>query len=464
MKLVLHDTMARQKRDFEPRDPRRVTLYVCGPTVWDYAHVGNARPAVVFDVLFRVLKRLYGPAHVIYARNVTDVDDKINAKAAKEGVPIGEITRRFEAVYLEDMGSLGVTPPTLAPHVTAHMDAIRDQIAALIERGAAYVAEGHVLFDVSSFAEYGALSGRNVDDMIAGARVEVAPYKKNPHDFVLWKPSKADEPEWPSPWGAGRPGWHIECSAMIEKELGFPIDIHGGGHDLIFPHHENELAQGRCAHGDAVYARYWVHNGFLTMDAEKMSKSLGNVLLVHNLVKTVPGEAVRLALLSGHYRAPLDWTDSLLTQSRRSLDRLYGALRRAKHVEAADVDAPEAFMLALLDDLNTPGAMAVLFELSTLIEKAIATDDEAGAALAKGALLNAGELIGLLGGDPDAWFEGGADDDMKAKIDALIVARDEARQTKNWPEADRIRAELTALNVVVMDGPQGAVWRFQEPA
>lgn len=464
MKLALYDTMARRKREFEPRDPGRVTMYVCGPTTYDFAHIGNARPPVAFDVLFRLLRRQYGADHVIYARNVTDVDDKINAKAIKEGVEIGEITRRYEAAYLEDMAELGVLQPTLAPHVTEHMDAIRNQIAALIERGSAYVAEGHVLFDVASFPDYGALSGRNVEDMIAGARVEVAPYKKNPHDFVLWKPSKPGEPEWTSPWGPGRPGWHIECSAMIEQELGFPIDIHGGGHDLIFPHHENELAQGRCAHGDPEYARYWVHNGFLTMDAEKMSKSLGNVKLLHDLVQNVPGEAVRMALLQGHYRAPLDWTDSLLAQSRKNLDRLYGALRRAKGIEASTREPPQAFLAALYDDLNTPGALSVLFELSTLIEKAVSANDTEGAAAAKGALLAAGDLVGLLGADPDAWFEGDADDEQKARIDALIVARDAARKAKDWPEADRIRDELNALNVVVMDGPNGAVWRYQEPA
>jgi cysteinyl-tRNA synthetase len=463
MKLILHDTMTREKRPFEPADPSRVTLYVCGPTVWDYAHIGNARPAVVFDVLFRVLRQIYGEAKVIYARNVTDVDDKINAKAAHEGVAIREITARYEAIYLQDMAQLNVLAPTLTPHVTENMEAIRNQIAALVERGSAYAAEGHVLFDVSSFPDYGALSGRNIEDMIAGARVEVAPYKRNPHDFVLWKPSKPGEPEWPSPWGAGRPGWHIECSAMIEHVLGFPIDIHGGGHDLIFPHHENEIAQGRCAHGDDVYARYWVHNGFLTMDAEKMSKSLGNVLLVHDLVKSFPGEVVRLALLSAHYRAPLDWTDSLLAQARKTLDRLYGALRRAKVIDAAPAEAPAAFTDALMDDLNTPGAMAHLFELSATIEKGVAAGDDAAAAKAKAELKACGALLGLLGSDPDAWFEAGADDDQKAAIDALITARDEARRSKDWGEADRIRGELDALNVVVMDGPSGAVWRFKEP-
>lgn len=462
MTLVLHDTFSREKRDFVPRDPNRVTLYVCGPTVYGCAHIGNARPAVVFDVLFRVLKTIYGPEHVIYARNITDVDDKINAKAISEGVPISEITARYENIYLHDMARLNVTPPTLAPHATQSMDAIRSQIAALMERGAAYAAEGHVLFDVKRFPDYGQLSGRSVDDMIAGARVEVAPYKKNPHDFVLWKPSKPGEPVWDSPWGAGRPGWHIECSAMIEENLGIPIDIHGGGHDLIFPHHENELAQGRCAHGTDVYARYWVHNGFLTMNSEKMSKSLGNVHLVHDLVELAPGEALRWALLSAHYRAPLDWTETLIVNARKNLDRLYGALRRSAKLPAVEVEPPAAFMTALLDDLNTPGAMAAMFEMSSSIERALADDDLEAAAHGRAELLKAGQVIGVLTQDPDAWFESGADAGDKARIEALVTARLDARAAKNWAEADRIRAVLADMGVEVMDGREGASWRFRE--
>ncbi len=465
MTLLLHDTLTRAKRPFEPRDPSRVTLYVCGPTVYDYAHIGNARPPVVFDVLFRLLRRTYGPDAVVYARNVTDVDDKINARAIREGAPIGEITARYEAAYLEDMARLNVLPPTLAPHVTDHIEAITGQIAALVERGAAYAAEGHVLFDVAAYPAYGALSGRALEDMIAGARVEVAPYKKNPHDFVLWKPSKPGEPAWPSPWGEGRPGWHIECSAMIEANLGLPIDIHGGGVDLVFPHHENEIAQGVCAHGHGApeaYARYWMHNGFLTMDAEKMSKSLGNVLLLHDLVEQVPGEVVRWALMSAHYRQPLDWTQGLLEQSRRNLDRLYGALRRARDIPAGPEAAPEAVAAALQDDLNTPAALAALFPLSSEIERAITAGDAAAAAGAKGRLLAAGALLGVLQADPDAWFEGGADEALKAEVEALIAERVAARARKDWAEADRIRDRLNALNVVVMDSPTGASWRLKD--
>jgi len=469
MTLSLYDTLHREKRVFTPRDPKRVTLYVCGPTVYDYAHIGNARPPVVFDVLTRLLRREYGADHVIYARNVTDVDDKINQKAHREGVEIGEITARYEAAYLADMGLLNVSPPDIAPHVTDHMDAIVAQIGQIIDAGCAYAAEGHVLFDVSAYPAYGALSGRNLDDMIAGARVEVAPYKKNAHDFVLWKPSKENEPSWPSPWGAGRPGWHIECSAMIEETLGLPIDIHGGGIDLVFPHHENEIAQGVCAHGHAhadqapaEYSRYWMHNGFLTVDAEKMSKSIGNVLLLHDLVQNLPGEVVRWALLSAHYRQPLDWNQSLLDQSKKNLDRLYGALRRAADIEAkADVPADD-FLEAVSDDLNTPGAMSKLFALSSEIERAMTAGDHDAVAVAKGQLLASGQLLGVLLSSPDQWFEGGADDALKTEVEALLAERVTARAAKDWPAADRIRDRLTELNVVVMDGPTGATWRLKE--
>jgi cysteinyl-tRNA synthetase len=468
MPLTIHDTLHREKRVFEPRDPNRVTLYVCGPTVWDYAHIGNARPPVVFDVLVRLLRRTYGADNVIYARNVTDVDDKINAKAAADGVPIGEITAKYEAAYLEDMGRLNVSPPDIAPHVTDHIGAIVAQIQAIVDNGCAYAAEGHVLFDVSSYRNYGRLSGRNLDDMIAGARVEVAPYKKNPHDFVLWKPSKEGEPAWPSPWDEGRPGWHIECSAMIEETLGLPIDIHGGGIDLVFPHHENEIAQGVCAHGHAhgdqphaEYSRYWMHNGFLTMDAEKMSKSLGNVLLLHDLVQTMPGEVVRWALLSAHYRQPLDWNQALLDQSRKSLDRLYGALHRASAVPASADALPAEFLKAVEDDLNTPGAMAVLFGLSSEIERGMTAGDHAAVGRAKGELIAAAAILGVLQADPAAWLEGEVSDDLRLEVEALLDQRAAARAAKDWPEADRIRDRLNALNVVVMDGPAGATWRVK---
>ncbi|MFN4288802.1 MAG: cysteine--tRNA ligase [Brevundimonas sp.] len=466
MVLRLYDTLAREKRDFVPRDPKRVTMYVCGPTVYDFAHIGNARPAVVFDVLYRLLRHTFGEGAVIYARNITDVDDKINARAASEGVPIGRITARYEAAYLEDMGKLGVLAPTLAPHVTDHMDAIIAQIGAIMEQGCAYAAEGHVLFDVSAYENYGRLSRRNLDDMIAGARVEVAPYKKNPHDFVLWKPSKAHEPSWPSPWGEGRPGWHIECSAMIEENLGLPIDIHGGGIDLVFPHHENEIAQGVCAHGHSApdaYARYWMHNGFLTIEQDKMSKSVGNVLLLHDLVAQVPGEVVRWALLSAHYRQPLDWSAGLITQSKSALDRLYGALRRSAGMGGeADPALLAPVLEAARDDLNTPGAMAGLFAMASELERALNAGDQARAGVARASLCAAGELLGLLQDDPETWFRGGADEALAEQVEALIAARKQAKLARDFAEADRIRDELTSMNIEVMDGPQGTTWRIRD--
>jgi len=466
MTLVLHDTMARAKRPFVPVNAQRVTMYVCGPTVYNFAHIGNARPVVVFDVLFRLLRRLYGADHVVYAANVTDVDDRINQKAMDEGVPIGVVTDRYLEAYNADMAVLGALRPTFQPRATQTMETIAAMIARLVQHGAAYAAEGHVLFDTQAYGDYGKLSGRSLDDMIAGARVEVAPYKRHPADFVLWKPSKPGEPVWESPFGPGRPGWHIECSAMIEEVLGLPIDIHGGGADLIFPHHENELAQGVCAKegmcaDDAPgYANYWLHNGFLNMDAEKMSKSLGNVELVHDLIRRAPGEALRWALLASHYRQPLAWTGEAITQARAALDNLYGALRRAADVPAEGEAPSEAFMEALNDDLNTPRANAELFALARRLE----TGTPAERAKAKGELLASGALAGFLQADPEAWFRGGADAALTAKIDALIARRVAARAAKDWASADAIRAELTALNVEVMDNPTGATWRLRESA
>ncbi|MDR3508638.1 MAG: cysteine--tRNA ligase [Caulobacteraceae bacterium] len=480
MTLAIHDTLSGEKRPFTPRDPSRVTMYVCGPTVYNFAHIGNARPVVVFDTLFRLLRQTYGEGAVIYARNITDVDDKINQAAIDQGVPISVITDRFTDAYHADMDALGALRPTIEPRATAHIDAMLAMIGRLIENKAAYAAEGHVLFDTQAFPDYGKLSGRSIDDMIAGARVEVAPYKRHPADFVLWKPSKPGEPEWPSAWGAGRPGWHLECSAMVETTLGLPIDIHGGGHDLIFPHHENEIAQSRCADHAPVYANYWMHNGFLTMDAEKMSKSLGNVLLVHDLIKQVPGEAIRWALLSAHYRAPLDWTGDLLVQSRKSLDGLYGALQDANTLLGENDYDPEvwdqpqvaakltAIRDALEDDLNTPRAIAGLFELSKALRALLNDAGEREAlnqiGLYRDALVAAGSLLGFLQVDPETWFQGGADDDLKTKVEALLQARIEARKAKDWPTADRIRDELNALNVVVMDNPEGATWRLADSA
>ena len=457
-KLTLHNNWTRKKEVFEPADPNRVTLYVCGPTVYNYAHIGNARPAVVFDVLARVLKRLY--PHVVYARNITDIEDKILAAAKEQGVEISAITEKYADIYRKDMGTLGVLAPDLEPKATETIPEMIAMMERLIEDGHAYAAEGHVLFDVQSYAEYGRLSGRDRDEMVAGARVEVAPYKKDPADFVLWKPSTPEQPGWDSPWGRGRPGWHIECSAMIEKHLGQTIDIHGGGIDLQFPHHENEVAQSTCAHHGAPLARFWLHNGFVNIESEKMSKSLGNVLLVHDLIDQAPGEAIRLALLNGHYRQPLDWTAEGLAQAKRMLDRLYGALRNLADVRAeATSDAvPDAFLKALLDDLNTPKALAELFAIA---KRANTETDPGTKALLKAELIGAGRLIGILEMDPEAWFAGGgtASHIDGEEIERLIAARNAARKEKNFAEADRIRDELAAKGVQIEDGPQGTSWR-----
>jgi cysteinyl-tRNA synthetase len=472
MNLTLYDTMAREKRAFVPRDPSRVTMYVCGPTVYNPVHIGNARPVVVFDILFRLLRQIYGEDAVIYARNITDVDDKINAKAQAEGVPIKTITERYTAIYQADMAALGALTPSLQPRATDHIADMVRMISQLIERGCAYPAESHVLFDTQSFADYGQLSGRPLDEMIAGARVDVAPYKRHPADFVLWKPSKAGEPAWESPWGEGRPGWHIECSAMIEAVLGLPIDIHAGGIDLVFPHHENELAQGRCAHDSEAFANYWLHNGFLDMAGVKMSKSLGNVIIPHELLQTTPGEAVRWALASAHYRQPLDWTPELIEQAKKSLDRLYQVLQDAdrelaeypavanKAVDEAVAAAGQGVFDALCNDLNTPQAQSELFQIAQALRASLSVGQKDQAYLQREALRRSGALIGLL--QSASWFEGGADADLKAKIEGLLKSRLEARHSKDWATADRIRNELDAIGVVVMDGPEGATWRMKD--
>ena len=433
--IRLHDTMAREKRRFEPADPSRITMYLCGPTVYSRAHIGNARPAVVFDLLSRLLRHVYGEEAVVYARNVTDVDDKIIEAARVEGVEPGVITRRFEDFYLADTGALGVRPPEIAPKATETIREMVAMIEALIASGHAYEADGHVLFHVPSDPDYGALGRRDREAMIAGARVEVASYKKDPADFVLWKPSPPEMIGWESPWGRGRPGWHIECSAMIERHLGRTIDIHCGGLDLIFPHHENEIAQSRCAHDGAPLARYWVHNGFLSMaGGEKMSKSLGNIVTMGELLaEGHKGETIRLALLSAHYRQPLEWSDALLTQSKATLDRLY---RAAGDAEAGEPDA--GVIEALADDLNTPLALARLSAIQD-----------------PGVLRASAPLLGLLGSSSSAWFQGDGD----ARIDGLVAARTEAKKSRDFAEADRIRAELAAEGVVLEDGPQGTIWR-----
>lgn len=450
MTLRLHDTLRGEKIPFEPRVAGKVTMYLCGPTVYNYAHIGNARPAVVFDLLVRLLRRSYD---VTFARNFTDVDDKINAAAAETGVPIGDITSRYIAAYNEDMAELGVLPPDIEPRATEHIAEMIAMIGALVDRGHAYVAEGHVLFDVPSFEYYGRLSRRDLKEMIAGARVEVAPYKRSAQDFVLWKPSSAELPGWDSPWGRGRPGWHIECSAMSERHLGATIDIHAGGQDLVFPHHENELAQSVCAHDGAPFARYWLHNGFLSIDSTKMSKSLGNVLLVHDLIESIPGEVIRLALLGAHYRQPLDWSDDTVASATRMLDRLYGALRGID--DDADGEVPTPLLEALEDDLNTPRALAAMFDLARKLNKA--SDNVERQRLAAD-LRAAGRLMGIARKDPEDWFAAGDGLDAPA-IEARLADRSAAKAAKNFSEADRIRDELAAAGVVIEDGPDGTRWR-----
>ena len=456
MTLQLHDTLQGKKVPFEPLVPGKVTMYLCGPTVYNYAHIGNARPAVVFDLLARLLRRNYD---LTFARNITDVDDKINAAAAEAGVPIGEITERFIDAYNADMGAIGVQMPDVEPRATQHIAEMIAMIETLIAEGHAYEAEGHVLFDVRSYDAYGRLSRRDLREMIAGARVEVAPYKRSPQDFVLWKPSTPELPGWDSPWGRGRPGWHIECSAMSERHLGKTIDIHAGGQDLVFPHHENELAQSTCAHDGAPFARYWLHNGFLSIDSTKMSKSLGNVLLVHNLIKEMPGEVIRLALLNAHYRQPLDWSDESVGAARRMLDRLYGALRGIDLSEAdrAAAEIPEELIAALEDDLNTPKALAAMFNLARELNKE--DDAEKRRALAA-ELRTAGDLMGLLQMDPEAWFSGEDEGGLSAeRIEALIGERTAAKAARDFAVADRIRDELAAEGVIIEDGPDGTKWR-----
>jgi cysteinyl-tRNA synthetase len=435
---------------------------VCGPTVYNFAHIGNARPAVVFDVLSRLLRRYY--PNVLYARNITDVDDKINTAAEQEGVPIGVITARFIKAYQEDMNALGVRPPDLEPRVTEHIPAIIALINTLIERGHAYFEQSHVLFHVPSYPNYGHLSKRKIEDMIAGARVEVAPYKSDPMDFVLWKPSTSPQPGWDSPWGYGRPGWHIECSAMIGKHLGNTIDIHGGGQDLIFPHHENEIAQGTCAH-NTLYCHTWVHNSFVTVNGQKMSKSLGNVLLVRDLLQQAPGEAIRLALLSTHYRHPLDWSNHRLVSARKILTRLYQSLVKVEWLPPADnVAADTQVLAALCNDLNTVMALTRLHHLASELDHATTNNARAQA---KARLLASGEMLGLLQQTPHIVLRELTEADAKewvaciepTQIEALVVERSKARRERDFNRADALRDELAAAGILLEDTPQGTIWR-----
>jgi cysteinyl-tRNA synthetase len=456
MELKLYDTLSREKRVFTPLNPANVRMYVCGPTVYDFAHIGNARPVIVFDVLFRLLRHIYGAEHVTYVRNITDVDDKINARAAEEypALPLNEaireVTEATDRQFHEDVAALGCLPPTVEPRATEHIAEMRTMIERLVKSGNAYVEQEHVLFSVASMPDYGKLARRSLDEMIAGARVEVAPYKRAPMDFVLWKPSKPGEPAWPSPCGIampGRPGWHIECSAMSWRYLGEIFDIHGGGIDLVFPHHENEIAQTRCAFHTPVMANYWMHNGFLQVEGEKMSKSLGNFVTIHELLKDWPGEVLRLAMLQTHYRQPLNWTVKGLREAQKVLDHWY-----ALTADAAPGLLCADALDALAGDLNTPKAVSALHDLRGEAAKG----SEAAAACLKASA----QLIGLLQETPAEWtgFRPASIAVDEAKVAKLIAARNAARQVKNFRESDRIRDELAKMGVVLKDTKDGTTW------
>ena len=467
MQLKLHTTLSGRKEAFRPIDAGRITMYVCGPTVYGNVHIGNGRPAVVFDVLYRLLGVLY--PKVVYACNVTDVDDKINRQALANNEPIQALAERYTRAYNEDIAALGVLDAGLQPRATEHIADIVAMIGELIGKGYAYEADGHVLFHVPADPNYGSLSKRSLEDMLDGARVEVAPYKRDAKDFVLWKPSTPELPGWDSPWGRGRPGWHIECSAMIRKHLGRSIDIHGGGSDLTFPHHENEAAQSRCANDSAEYVRYWLHNGMLTLGEEKMAKSVGNIVTIRALRERHAGETLRYALLSGQYRSPLAWSDTLLDQARRSLDALYQALRGSGapgHETPAEVshsqasDFPQPVLAALLDDLNTPAALAAMHGIAAELNKAT---DAAEARRQRQRLLRGGWLLGLLANTPDAWFQRTTHGDTTAltaeAIETLIEQRTAARRAGDYARADRIRDELTDAGVELEDSRRGTLWK-----
>jgi cysteinyl-tRNA synthetase len=459
MAIKLFDSVAREKRVFHPQDPSRVTMYVCGPTVYNRAHIGNFRPVIVFDTLFRLLRATYGEDAVIYARNITDIEDKLIAASIESGETIAAITKKYAKIYADDAAAVNALEPNIIPWATEHVYEMLQMIEALERKGYAYATDAGVFFNVPQMEEYGRLSGRKLEDNQAGARVEVDHGKRNPADFALWKFAKPDEPAeatWDSKWGKGRPGWHIECSAMAAKHLGKTIDIHGGGIDLQFPHHENEIAQSECVHGEEM-ARYWMHNGFLDMSGEKMSKSLGNVVLLNDLLKNWDGEVIRFAMLSGHYRAPLDWTDELLEQAKTTLGRVYGALRRVWDSEGT-APKDKGVKRAVRDDLNTPMALAQLSRLAGEANGAADRKDEMAMAQARADLLAAGELLGLLTRTPAQWEQGGDGDDND-RIDALVTARLEARANKDWAEADRIRDVLKAEGIEIMDSAGGATWR-----
>ena len=459
MRLFLHNTLTGNKIEFKPLDPKKVKMYLCGPTVYNYAHIGNARPAVVFDLLVRILRLKY---KLIFARNLTDVDDKINAAAIKSKRSIGEITEEYIFAYNKDMNALGVQMPDVEPRATENISEMISMIESLISKGHAYEADGHVLFNVGSYKKYGALSRRNLKEMIAGSRVDIAPYKKQPQDFILWKPSTSDLPGWDSPWGRGRPGWHLECSAMIKKYLGETIDIHAGGQDLVFPHHENEIAQSTCVHDGREFSRYWLHNGFLSIENKKMSKSLGNFSLVRDLLEHAPGEAIRLALLSAHYRQPLEWSTETIASAKQMLDRMYGALREisiSKNM-IENTDIPSSVLEALCDDLNTPKAIAEIFKLVKKLNKAKHHNDKE---LLAAAIYVSGNIMGLLGSGPDQWFSKNTDNRIsEEEIEELIAQREKARAEEDFDQADSLRKQIEKKGITLEDTSSGVRWHFND--
>jgi cysteinyl-tRNA synthetase len=471
MTVYIHNTLSRRKEEFKPIDAKKVRVYFCGPTVYNYAHIGNARACVVYNQLVKLLRHVYGKAHVQYVSNITDIDDKIIEAAKQSGEKIDVITKKFAQIYNEDMAALGAEQPDFQPRATDYVPQMLTMIDKLVKAGHAYTAEGHVLFDVASWVDddgrsaYGKLSRRSRDDLIAGARVEVAPYKKDPADFVLWKPSTPEQPGWDSPYGRGRPGWHLECSAMNEALNGNHFDIHSGGEDLIFPHHENEIAQSICAHGGEPYVNYWMHNGWLTVEGQKMSKSVGNVVLVHDLIKRIPGEVVRFALLSAHYRQPFDWTEELLQQCKRTLDGYYRLLADARNIDISDLEDnpklnfPPLVVAALENDLNTPLAFSLLAVIADRLRKelgaTIPIDSERKAA--KFELLRAGKLLGLLQQDAELWFKG--DTGAESNIQELINERNQAKKNKDYKKADQIRRDLESAGILLEDTPTETRWK-----
>jgi len=461
--LRIYNTLTNSKDEFVPVDKNHVRMYTCGPTVYNYAHIGNARPAVVSDLLIRLLRHLY--PKVTFVSNITDIDDKI-IKAAKEvGKPINELTVKFEKIYNEDMRSLNVQKPDMQPRATEFIDNMIDLIKKMIDNGFAYESENHVLFDVTSYDSYGKLSGRDREDQIAGSRVEVASYKKDPGDFVLWKPSLGDDPGWDSPWGYGRPGWHLECSAMSEASLGLPFDIHGGGMDLIFPHHENEIAQSCGAHNEqnnpAIFAKYWIHNAMLNIDGKKMSKSLGNIFYIRDYLEEFNGEVLRLALLSGHYRQPLNWTKDSINQSKNLLDKIYRLLKKVENVNVEEISKehiPQELIDALCDDLNTSKGLAVI---NSIVNKLSKADNDNDLKKYKLQLLASGNMYGILNENPDSWLGVNVDTNSidVSKIEALLSERELARKNRDFQRADEIRDELENLGILIEDSPTGTTWR-----